>query len=77
MRRKNIWQNLARNQMDGWLATNGQEGWKESQKHLPQPLRIHIKSFGTLGQLMKFKKKNVKKPKNAPPQGGSPNFFGG
>ena len=25
-------------------------------KHLPQPLRSHIRSFGTLGQLLKFKK---------------------
>ena len=27
-------------------------------KHLPQPLRSHIRSFGTLGQLLKFSKKN-------------------
>ena len=27
-------------------------------KHLPQPLRSHIQSFGTLGQLLKFSKKN-------------------
>ena len=25
-------------------------------KHLPQPLISHIQSFGTLGQLLKFKK---------------------
>ena len=25
-------------------------------KHLPQPLRSHIQSFGTLGQLLKFSK---------------------
>ena len=30
-------------------------------KHLPQPLRSHIRSFGTLGQLFKFSKKNFKK----------------
>ena len=28
---------------------------------LPQPLRSHIRSFGTLGQLLKFSKKNLKK----------------
>ena len=28
-------------------------------KHLPQLLRSHIESFGTLGQLLKFSKKNV------------------
>ena len=26
-------------------------------KHLPQPLKSHIRSFGTLGQILKFSKK--------------------
>ena len=29
-------------------------------KHLPQPLRSHIRSFETLGQLLKCSKKNNK-----------------
>ena len=28
--------------------------WKVTLKHLPQPLRSHIRSFGTLGQLFKI-----------------------
>jgi hypothetical protein len=36
-------------------------------KRLPQPLRSHIRSFGILGQLLKFStKKSGKKTKNAP-----------
>jgi hypothetical protein len=31
-------------------------------KHLPQPLRSHIQTFGTIGQLLKFSKKNLKMP---------------
>jgi hypothetical protein len=34
-------------------------------KHLPQPIRSHIKSFGIIGQLLKFSKKKLKMP----PQG--------
>ena len=34
-------------------------------KHLPQPLKSHIRSFRNLGQLLKFSKKTFKKPKNA------------
>jgi hypothetical protein len=34
-------------------------------KHLPQPLTSHIQSFETIGQLLKFSKKNLK----LPPQG--------
>ena len=30
-------------------------------KHLPQPLRSHTQSFGTLGKLLNFSKKNFKK----------------
>jgi hypothetical protein len=44
----------------------------------PQPLRSHIRSFATLGQLLKFShKKLFKKVKNAPSGGqrGSQNFF--
>ena len=48
-------------------------------KHLPQPLRSHIRSFGTLGQLLKFSKKTLKNLKMPPPQGdrGVPEFFWG
>ena len=30
-------------------------------KHLPQPRRSHIQTFGTLGQILKFSKKVFKK----------------
>ena len=30
-------------------------------KHLPHFLRSHIRSFGTIGQLLKFSKQNFKK----------------
>ena len=48
-------------------------------KHFPQPLRSHIRSFGNLGQLLKFYKKNFKKHLKTPPggQGGSPKLLGG
>ena len=49
-------------------------------KHLPKPLRSHIRSFGTLGELLKFltTTKNLKN-KSAPPGGQrvSPNLFVG
>ena len=32
---------------------------KVAFKHLPQPLRSHIRSFGTLGQLFKLSKTNI------------------
>ena len=37
-------------------------------KHLPQTLSSHIRSFGTLGQLLKFSKKTLKNLKT-PPRG--------
>ena len=45
----------------------------------PNPSEVISKVFGTLGQLLKFSKKNIRKHKNAPPggQGGSPNFVEG
>ena len=39
---------------------------KVTFKHLPKPIRSHIRSFGTLGQLLKCSKKTLKKPKNDP-----------
>ena len=45
---------------------SGARSCRVTFKHLPQPLRSHIRSFGTLGQLLQFSKKNIKKPKNAP-----------
>jgi hypothetical protein len=42
------------------------------QSHLqmyPQPLRSHIWNFGTQEQLLKFSKKNFKKPESALPKG--------
>ena len=35
-------------------------------RHLSQPLRSHIRSFGTLGQLLKFSKKTPQQTKNSP-----------
>jgi hypothetical protein len=47
-------------------------------KHLPQPLRSHIWSFGTLGIFLKFSKKKIKNLK-MPPRGllGVSEFVGG
>jgi hypothetical protein len=47
-------------------------------KHLPQPLRSHIWSFGTLGQILKFSKKLFKNLKTPPrgPGGVSEIFWG-
>ena len=46
-------------------------------KHLPQPLRSHIRSFGTIKQLLKFSKKKTLKNLKTIPQGWSRIFFGG
>ena len=35
-------------------------------KHLPQPLKSNIRSFGTLGRILKFSIFFFKKPKNVP-----------
>jgi hypothetical protein len=38
----------------------------ESHSNLPQPLRSHIRSFGTLRQLLKFSKYKLKMPPRGP-----------
>ena len=40
------------------MGISGTRVCRVTYKHLPQPLRIHIQSFGTLGQILKFSKKN-------------------
>ena len=44
-------------------------------KHLPQPLRSHIRSFGTIGQLFKIPPFSAQKSHSAGGMGGPPNFF--
>ena len=44
-------------------------------KHLPQPLRSHIRSFGTIGQLFKIPPFSAQKSHSAGGRGGSPDIF--
>ena len=71
----------------GVLAPGSAHAWPSAQppidvsgvtiKHLPQPLRSHIWSFGKLGQIWKFSKKKLKNLKIDPrgPEGGGSNFI--
>ena len=50
---------------------------QRSFKHFPQPLRSHIQSFGTIGQLLRFSTtKKLKMPPRGPGGGGFRIFWG-
>ena len=60
------------------IKFSGQRVCRVTFKHLPQPLRSNIQSFGTLGQILKFSKKKLKNLKMAPTGAiGGPRIFWG